>query len=95
MRAIKQSSAFKKDFRRVKANPRYTKIVDERLKTALEVLCNDQPLPKSFRDHDLIGNWRNFRECHLTPDLLLIYCQTSDGLKLQLARIGSHGELFG
>lgn len=95
MRTIQRSSAFKKDFKRVSANPKYTKIVQKRLKTVLGVLCGKiHPLPESFRDHELTGNWHGFRECHLKPDLLLIYRRTSDGLKLQLARIESHSELF-
>jgi mRNA interferase YafQ len=94
MRTIKRSNVFKKDFKRVKSNPKHAKVLDERLRDVLTLLCQDHPLPEAFRDHELIGNWRGFRECHLKPDLLLIYQQTSDGLTLQLARLGSHSELF-
>ncbi|MCY4148960.1 MAG: type II toxin-antitoxin system mRNA interferase toxin, RelE/StbE family [Gammaproteobacteria bacterium] len=55
---------------------------------------NDRLLPESYRDHKFIGNWPGFRECHLKPDLLFIYFLTTDGLKLKLARIGSHSDLF-
>ena len=94
MRTIRYSTTFKKDFKRVKANPKHSKVLDDRLKTALTILCQNQPLPESFKDHHLIGNWKGFRECHLKPDLLLIYRLTSDGKALELARIGSHSELF-
>ncbi len=94
MRTIKRSTRFKKDFKRINANPINAKALDDRLNTALTLLSMDQPLPESFKDHDLIGNWIDFRECHLRPDLLLIYRLTRDGATLQLARIGSHSELF-
>jgi len=47
-----------------------------------------------YRDHDLIGDWAGYRECHIKPDLLLIY-RKSDADTLRLARFGSHSELFG
>jgi mRNA interferase YafQ len=46
------------------------------------------------RDHDLSGDWAGYRECHIKPDLLLIY-RKSDADTLRLARLGSHSELFG
>lgn len=58
------------------------------------LLLNDLPLPEKNRDHDLTGNWVDYRECHLKPDLLLIYKKV-DSEVLRLARLGSHSELFG
>ncbi|WP_027252010.1 type II toxin-antitoxin system YafQ family toxin [Photobacterium halotolerans] len=49
-------------------------------------------LPPSYLDHALTGNFKGFRECHIKPDLLLIY--KVNGNELQLARLGSHSELF-
>jgi len=60
----------------------------------LEALVNDQPLDARYRDHGLSGDWAGYRECHLKPDLLLIY-RKSGSDTLRLARIGSHSELFG
>jgi len=54
----------------------------------------DQALPSRFRDHDLNGDWVDHRECHLKPDLLLIYRKVGSEL-LILVRLGSHSELFG
>lgn len=54
----------------------------------------DQPLDARHRDHDLSGDWAGYRECHVKPDLLLIY-RKSDSDALRLARLGSHSELFG
>ncbi|HEZ7193136.1 type II toxin-antitoxin system YafQ family toxin [Kingella negevensis] len=56
-------------------------------------LINNQPMPEKFKDHELKGNLNNFRECHVKPDLLLLY--TSDDDEVHLARLGSHSELFG
>ena len=52
------------------------------------------PLPPSNRDHALTGDWLGYRECHVKPDLLLIY-KKPDDLTLRLARFRSHSELFG
>lgn len=55
---------------------------------------NDQSLEPRYRDHELSGDWSGYRECHVKPDLLLIY-KKPDKDTLRLARLGSHGELFG
>jgi len=93
MRTIERATVFKGDFKRVKANPRHSKDIDILLRDALSLLLNDQPLPANHRDHDLTGNWFGYRECHLKPDLLLIYRKPDDHT-LRLARLGSHSELF-
>jgi mRNA interferase YafQ len=61
---------------------------------AVFVLSEDRALPERSRDHALGGDWRDYRECHLKPDLLLIY-RKPDAEVLQLVRLGSHSELFG
>ena len=55
-------------------------------------LANDEPLPERLRDHALGGNWKDHRDCHIRPDLVLIY-RKPDADTLQLVRIGSHSEL--
>ncbi|MEO5342818.1 MAG: type II toxin-antitoxin system YafQ family toxin [Gammaproteobacteria bacterium SHHR-1] len=92
MRTIERSSAFKKDWKRVLANPRH-KQIESQLVPVLERLVQDLHLEDSLRDHGLVGNWNGYRECHIKPDLLLIYSVQIDGV-LRLARIGSHSELF-
>lgn len=64
------------------------------LKPVLVALATDQPLDVRYRDHDLSSDWAGYRECHIKPDLLLIY-RKSDADTLRLARLGSHSELFG
>ena len=51
-------------------------------------------LPEQYHDHALIGNYSDFRECHIKPDWLLIYSLSNDTLILTLSRTGSHGNLF-
>jgi mRNA interferase YafQ len=94
MRAIERSSAFKRDYKRAKASPRHSRDLDSVVSTVVALLVSDQELPKNYRDHALIGRWSGYRECHIKPDLLLIY-RKSDADTLRLARLGSHSELFG
>jgi mRNA interferase YafQ len=74
MRRIERSAAFKRDYRRAKAIFRYRDL-DERLAAVLNLLVDDRPLPRRHRDHALAGNWSGYRDCHLWPDLLLIYAK--------------------
>ena len=57
-----------------------------------KLLAHDLPLQDPYRDHAVIDEWKNFRDCHIKPDLVLIYQKPDDKI-LQLVRIGSHGEL--
>jgi mRNA interferase YafQ len=59
----------------------------------LEHLVNDRPLPAGNRADSLLGNWSGYRDCHLWPDLLLIYAKPAPDV-LRLVRLGSHGDLF-
>lgn len=94
MRTIDRSSTFKRDFKRVMATPRHSKDVGSLLPEILKLLLVDEPLPERNRDHALSGDWTGYRECHVKPDLLLIY-RKPDADTLRLARLGSHSELFG
>lgn len=68
--------------------------MDSLLSAVLERLVSNMVLPESNRDHALSGDWAGYRECHVKPDLLLIYRKV-DEAALRLARLGSHSELFG
>ena len=86
---LRQSTKFRRDVKR-----QLRKGVDlSRLEAVIEILVVQQPLEDRYRDHPLIGNWKGYRECHIQPDWLLIYRTTDD--ELQLARTGSHVDLFG
>jgi mRNA interferase YafQ len=78
-------------FKRVKAGQFGAKL-DKLLFDAVLFLINDQPLPPRYRDHPLTGNWLDHRDCHIRPDLVLIY-RKPDTDTLQLVRLGSHSEL--
>ena len=60
----------------------------------IERLANGQPLEEKYRDHDLSGDYKGCRECHVEPDWLLIYEIDNGVLVLMLYRVGSHSELF-
>ncbi|MGB9458549.1 MAG: type II toxin-antitoxin system YafQ family toxin [Bryobacteraceae bacterium] len=94
MRTIERSSAFKRDYKRAKATPRHRRDLDSLVSTIVTLLLSDQVLPGNNRDHALAGDWAGYRECHIKPDLLLIY-RKPDADTLRLARLGSHSELFG
>ena len=93
MRTIEYATAFRRDYKRIKATPRY-RDVEALLTPMLSLLAEDRPLPPGHRDHALSGNWSGYRECHARPDLLLIYARP-DATVLRLARLGSHSDLFG
>jgi mRNA interferase YafQ len=92
MRTIKLSTRFKKDFKRVK-DGEYGKTILTDLPAVLRLLQMDEPLPERLRDHALTGPWLGYRDCHIRPNLLLINRKTGIDL-LELARFGSHIELF-
>lgn len=92
MRRIERTNAFRRDFKREKRG-QYRREVEALVTTAVSLLAIDNPPPERNRDHALAGEWHDFRECHLKPDLLLIYRKPNTDV-LQLVRMGSHSELF-
>lgn len=87
---IRYSAKFKKDYKAVIKrgyNPQL-------LQTVLELLCSEQPLPAKYKDHNLSGNYDGHRECHITPDWLLIYKIEHEMVTLLLTRTGTHSDLF-
>jgi mRNA interferase YafQ len=93
MRRIEPTAAFRRDFKREKRGL-HGRDLDPIIANAVELLAQDKPLPEKCREHALSGEWSDHRECHLKPDLLLIY-RKPDPQVLQLVRMGSHSELFG
>lgn len=91
MRTIEWTGQFKCDYRR-EAKGQYRSTLDEVLFPIVDFLANDTPLDARRRDHALTGNWKDYRDCHIKPDLVLIY-QKSDAETLRLVRLGSHSEL--
>ena len=93
MRTIIFSSQFKKDLKLA----RKRNLPEEELNSVVFNLANDVPLELRFHDHELSNQFRKFRECHIRPDWLLLYRKTdSDELQiLELARTGTHSDIFG
>jgi len=91
MRAIERTSRFKRDYRREKSRV-LSKRLDVLLAEAIDLLASDMPLPHRYFDHPLSGEWSGFRDCHIRPDLVLIY-EKPDARTLRLVRLGSHSEL--
>jgi mRNA interferase YafQ len=91
MRTINFSNSFRRDFKR-ELKGRFGPILDDEIRNIVEILANDQLLPPRYRDHALIGDWRDHRDCHIRPDLVLIY-RKPDETTLELVRLGSHSEL--
>lgn len=91
MREIVQAKQFRKSFKRIRSHKDFKANV---FGFIVEELANDRELDKKYKDHDLIGYYAGYRECHLQNDILLIYKKEKDILILILADIGSHSELF-
>ncbi|MBQ6774791.1 MAG: type II toxin-antitoxin system YafQ family toxin [Synergistaceae bacterium] len=95
MREIGQDSQFKRDLKReMKGRYRFMLEKDGELRNVVMTLRNDVPLEFIYQDHPLKGRWKGSRECHLAPDLLLVYRKIGDDL-LILERLGSHADIFG
>jgi len=84
----KFSTRFKRDLKKFQ----HKKEVLSELNEVLKSLLLKKKLPEKYKDHDLTGNYINYRECHISPDVLLIY--RIEDKELYLYRIGSHSELF-
>lgn len=82
------SSQFKKDFKRIQNQGKNI----SQLELVIQTLLKEETLEPKYRDHKLVGKWKNHRDCHVEPDWLLIYRLTEDTLILE--RTGSHSELF-
>jgi len=91
MRRIELTAQFKRDYKR-ESKGVHRATLDEALKAVLQRLAADQPLDARCRDHALTGEWNDFRDCHIKPDLVLIYHKPHAGV-LRLVRLGSHSEL--
>lgn len=76
MLTIKYETGFKKDYKRIVKRGYDVSLLEE----VINQLANKISLPKKYKDHGLAGNYVGFRECHITPDWLLIYRIDDNGL---------------
>ena len=89
MLTLEYSTQFKKDFKKITKLP-IPDVVE--VEHVIKLLQQGKALPQRYVDHPLSGNWQGYRDCHVKPDLVLIY--KVDRHSIKLARIGSHSELF-
>lgn len=87
---IARTGKFKKDLKLAKKRGYDLNL----LSTVVDILAAGEKLPEKYRDHDLSGNYDGCRECHITPDWLLIYEIENDEVILYLTRTGTHSDLF-
>lgn len=90
MLTIKYETTFKKDFKRIIKRGYNIQLLED----VIEILASGQMLPEKYKDHNLTGNYYDCRECHITPDWLLIYKINNNELILYLTRTGTHSDLF-
>ena len=93
MKRLLLTKDYRKDLKR-ELRGRYGVQLESLMQPLLTMLQNGETLPDKYRDHALIGDYKGTRECHIKPDLLLIYAQP-DTDSIILVRLGSHAALFG
>lgn len=67
---------------------------EEKLNVVIKMLSQGEKLPAIYKDHSLIGRYKGYRECHISPDWLLIYSKTEVLKIIKLVRTGTHADLF-
>ena len=82
------SNQFKRDYKKAKARGKNI----SSLTTVMDILLNEEPMPPTYRDHQLVGEWKGFRELHIAPDWLLVY-RIADGT-VYFTRTGTHADIF-
>lgn len=90
MLSLKVVGQFKKDMKKY----RHKQAVVDDLDRVVRLLLQKTKLPEKYRDHALSGQYIGMRECHIKPDVLLVYSVDLEARVLYLERLGSHSELF-
>ena len=88
---VRATSRFKKSSKRLTKRGKDS----QKLKDVVDILAKGEPLPESYKDHPLVGNWVGHRELHIEADWLLIYKIVENVLILELVDTGTHSDLFG
>jgi mRNA interferase YafQ len=90
MLQIQITNQFKKDLKKFNRN----QVVIKELDSVVKKLLNEKALEPKYCDHPLVGQWKSSRDCHIRPNVLLIYRIEKKMKLLILERLGSHAELF-
>jgi mRNA interferase YafQ len=88
---IAVSTSFKKDYKRLSNNEKIISAIDD----AIFLLAKGESLPIKYKEHPLQGNWKGYSDCHIFPDIVLIFKRDLENDILKLARIGNHIQVFG
>jgi mRNA interferase YafQ len=88
MYSIFRTASFKKQYKKLSLSDK------ELLKEVIIILAQNTELEEKYKDHKLTGNFKDLRECHVKPDLLLVYKINADILELALVQVGNHNSLF-
>ena len=88
MYSIFRTTSFKKQYKKLSS------IDKELVKEVILLLAENEELNEKYKDHKLTGNFKDLKECHVKPDLLLIYKINDDVLELALVHVGNHNSLF-
>jgi len=91
-RDVELTGQFRRDWKQLKRG-RYAQALDQDFSTLLSLLRSDAILPDRYHDHQLGSEWKDCRDCHLKPDLVLIYLKPDDDT-VRLIRLGSHSQLI-
>ena len=87
---VQWTNRFKKDYKLCESRGLDMSLIDD----VISLLAENGSLPAEYKEHNLTGDWKGFRECHIRPDWLMIYAIRNEVLTLTLARTGSHSDLF-
>lgn len=94
MYQIRKTKDFEKSYKNIKRSGKLNNTIQKDLNTIIDLLIENKTLPAKFKDHQLKGKLKDYRECHLKADLLLIYKIIENELILVLVDIGSHSYVF-
>ena len=94
MRLVRNTSRFKKSLRKLSRSGNFDQKLRETLAKIINTLTRGEKLEPVYEDHELTGKFIGHRECHVKPDLLLIYYIENNDLVLVLVNLGSHSDLF-
>lgn len=91
MRTVEHTRQFKRDYKREAKGPHRESLANDFMEI-VNALASERSLAEKHGDHALTGDWKDHRDCHVKPDLVLIYRKPDEAV-LQLVRLGSHSEL--
>jgi mRNA interferase YafQ len=93
MYSISRTKDFEKSYKRIKESGKLKLQARKRLEEAIDTLAQGEKLPSAYKDHQLRGELKDYRECHIKGDLLLVYQIRKEELLLVLVDMGTHSYL--